>query len=96
MLTSQLIREKRQAILDLARHYGATNVRIFGSMARGDFTDASDLDLVVRFEPGRSLLDHGGLVTDLGELLGTRVDVIDEDGMRLEFRRQVLKEAMPL
>ena len=52
---------------------------IFGSVARGDAGEQSDLDLIVRFEPGRSLLDHGGLVMDLRELLGRRVDVIDEE-----------------
>ncbi|HET6246652.1 MAG TPA: nucleotidyltransferase family protein, partial [Tepidisphaeraceae bacterium] len=74
----------------------ASNIRIFGSVARGDATDTSDLDLIVHFDAGRSLFDHGGLVMDLAELLGTKVDVIDEDGMRPEFREHVAKEAIPL
>lgn len=95
-MTRQSIQQKRAAILEIARHYGASDVRIFGSVARGDATDASDLDLIVRFEPGRSLLDHGGLVMDLRELLGIKVDVIDEDAMRPQFRANVMKEAIPL
>jgi predicted nucleotidyltransferase len=96
MVTRQTILEKRDAILEVAARYGASNVRIFGSVARGDTTGASDLDLIVRFEPGRSLLDHGGLVIDLRELLGIRVDVIDEEAMRPRFRQHVEREAIPL
>lgn len=95
-LNRQTLQEKRGAILEIARRYGAYDVRVFGSMARGDNTEASDLDLVVRFEPGRSLLDHGGLVMDLRELLGLRVDVIDEEGMRPRFRQNVMAESKPL
>ncbi|MGA2233484.1 MAG: nucleotidyltransferase family protein [Tepidisphaeraceae bacterium] len=96
MLTQQSIRERRDAILEIARRYGASDIRIFGSVARGDATDSSDLDLIVRFEPGRSLLDHGGLVMDLRELLAVKVDVIDEDAMRPRFRDQANREAVPL
>ena len=96
MITRQSINESRDAILDIARRYGASDLRIIGSVARGESTDASDLDLIVRFEPGRSLLDHGGLVMDLRELLGARVDVIDEEAMRPRFRDHVMKEAIPL
>jgi uncharacterized protein len=95
-MTQQILREKREAILEIARRYGASDVRIFGSVARGDATDASDLDLIVRFEPGRTLLDHGGLVMDLRELLGMRVDVIDEDAMRPRFREHAMTEAVSL
>ncbi len=83
-------------MLAIARRYGARDVRIFGSVARGDATEDSDLDLIVRFEPGRTLLDHGGLLMDLRELLGVKVDVIDEDGMRRRFRDQVMREAIAL
>jgi len=96
MDTQQLIHDKRDAILEIAMRYGASDIRVFGSVARGDATDSSDLDLIVRFEPGPSLLDHGGLVMDLRELLGIRVDVIDEDAMRPRFRQHVMKEAIPL
>ncbi len=96
MITSETIRRKRDAILEIASRYGARDVRIVGSVARGDATDESDLDLIVRFEPGRSLFDHGGLIMDLRDLLGIRVDVIDEEGMRDRFRNHVMKEAIPL
>lgn len=95
-LTSDLVREKRAEILQIAHRYGASNVRIIGSVARGEATAGSDLDLIVRFEPSRSLLDHGGLVMDLRELLGIGVDVIDEDAMRSRFRDHVMREAIPL
>jgi len=96
MIVQEDIRRRRDAILEIARRYGAYDVRIIGSVARGDATEGSDLDLVVKFAPGRSLLDHGGLVMDLRELLGIRVDVIDEDAMRNRFRDHVMKEAVPL
>ena len=96
MLTREDIRSRRDAILEIARQYGAHNVRIFGSVARGDAGEDSDLDLIVRFEPGRSLLDHGGLIMDLRELLSVKVDVIDEQAMRDRFRNHVMREAIPL
>ena len=96
VIAGQLIRESRAAILEIAARYGAHDVRIFGSVARGDATEYSDLDLLVRFDGGRSLLDHGGLVMDLRDLLGIKVDVIDEDAMQPRFRGEVLKEAIPL
>ncbi len=95
-MTRQDIRDRRKAILEIAAQYGARDVRIFGSVARGDAAEQSDLDLVVRFEPGRSLLDHGGLVMDLRELLGVDVDVLDEDAMSRRFHEHVMKEAVPL
>jgi predicted nucleotidyltransferase len=96
VLTREAIRKKREAILEIARRHGAHSIRIFGSVARGDAGESSDLDLIVRFDPERSLLDHGGLVMDLRDLLGVRVDVISEAGMRERFRAQALKEAIPL
>jgi predicted nucleotidyltransferase len=95
-MTRETLQEHREAIMEIARRYGASDIRIFGSVARGDATDRSDLDLIVRFEPGRTLLDHGGLVMDLRELLRMRVDVIDEDAMRPRFREHVMKEVVPL
>lgn len=96
MITRQEIDAKREEIERIAKHHGASDVRIFGSVARGDATESSDLDLIVRFEPGRSLLDHGGLLMDLRELLGVKVDVIDEEAMQPRFRERVLREAVPL
>ena len=96
MVTRETILEKRDSILQIAARYGASDVRVFGSMARGDVTNRSDLDLIVRFEPGRTLFDHGGLLMDLQDLLKIKVDVIDEEGMRPSFREHVSREAIPL
>ena len=95
-MTAEHLRRKRDAILEIAGKYGASDFRLFGSIARGEATDSSDVDFIVRFESGRSLLDHGGLVMDLRDLLGVGVDVIDEQAMRPRFRDHVLKEAIPL
>jgi len=95
-MTRKELEEKREAILAIARKYGAHDVRIFGSVARGDATADSDLDLLVRFEPDRSLFDHGGLIMDLQDLLGVKVDVISEGGIRDRFRQHVMKEVVPL
>jgi predicted nucleotidyltransferase len=96
MITRDQIQEKRAAILEIARRYGAFDVRIFGSVARGDTTESSDLDLVVRFEPGRSLLDQGGLLMDLRDLLGIDVDVVTEGALEGRFGQKVREEAVPL
>ena len=96
MITKSDIIKRREEIIAVANRYGAFDIRLFGSIARGDSTDASDLDLIVRFQPSRSLFDHGGLVMVLRELLDTSVDVIDDDAMRPRFREQVMREAVPL
>src|SRR5277367_928784 len=96
MVTREMINGKREAILEIARRHGAHDVRMFGSVARGDANENSDLDLVVRFEAARTLLDHAGLIGDLEDLLGVKVDVIDADGMRPRFRAVVDKESVPL
>ena len=96
MITRDEILERRDEIVSIAEHHGAHDVRVFGSIARGDATESSDLDLIVRFDPDRSLLDHGGLIMDLRDLLGIKVDVISEAGMRDRFRKHVLKGAVPL
>ena len=91
-----LLNDKREEILRLAALHGACNVRIFGSVARGEAGPDSDLDVLVDMEPGRSLFDMGGLLTDLQELLGCPVDVVTEKGLRERIRDRVLKEAVPL
>jgi hypothetical protein len=92
----QLLRTRRADILALAARRGARNVRVFGSAARGQADEASDLDLLVDMEPGRSLLDLGGLWSDLNQLLGIKVDVVTEQGLRESIRERVLREAIPL
>jgi predicted nucleotidyltransferase len=95
-ITQEFLRSRREAILEIARRYGAHDVRIFGSVARRQSSDGSDVDLLVRFDPDRSLLDHAGLIGDLEDLLGVKVDVVSEGGMRERFRVRVLSEAVPL
>ena len=95
-VTQDLIREKRSRILAIARRHGATNLRIFGSVARGEAGAESDLDLLVDLEPGRSLLDHIALIQDLEEALGCRVDVVTETALKERYRKRVLNEAVPL
>jgi uncharacterized protein len=96
MNTSELLREKREEILRIAARRGAHNVRLFGSVARGQNDSESDVDFLVDMEPGRSLLDLGGLWSDLNDLLGMKVDVVTEKGLRKRIRERVLKEAVPL
>jgi len=91
-----LLREKRQEILRVASRHGASNVRIFGSVARGDADEQSDVDFLVTLETGRSLLDHAALGLELQELLGCKVDVATENGLKPRIRERVLKEAVPL
>lgn len=78
-----------------AKH-GAYNVRVFGSVARGQADGQRDIDLLVAFEPGRSLLDHAALWLELQELLGCEVDVVSERGIKPRLRERVLREAVPL
>lgn len=88
--------ERREEILAVAARHGARTVRIFGSVARGEETPASDLDLLVEFEPGRSLLDQIALAQDLEDLLGRKVDVVTEKGLHWYIRDRVRREAVPL
>jgi predicted nucleotidyltransferase len=96
MTTSELIQQKREEILRLAAKRGAFNVRVFGSIARGDEREDSDVDFLVDMEAGRSLLDLGGLLMDLQDLLGRKVDVVTEKGLHWYIRDRVLNEALPL
>ena len=90
------INEQREKILQIAARYGARNVRLFGSTARGDLRPESDVDLLVDLEPDRSLFDLGGLLSEVSELLGCEVDVVTEKGLRPRIREQVLREAVRL
>jgi uncharacterized protein len=90
------LRNLRGPILRIARRRKATNIRVFGSMARGELDEASDLDLLVDMEPGRRLLDLGGLVMDLRDLLGVEVDVVTERALKPSMRERVLRDAVPL
>jgi hypothetical protein len=92
----ELIGKQREQILALAAKYGASDVRIFGSVARGQADDLSDVDFLVNLQEGRSLFDLGGLLYELQRLLGRRVDVVTFDGLRPRIRDRVLKEAVKL
>ena len=91
-----LIEAHRDEIRAIASKYGVIDVRVFGSMARGDATDASDVDLLVRPLPGTSLLDLGGLLVDVQDLLGRRVEVVSDRSLHPAIREQILQEAQAL
>lgn len=88
----QLVKEKREEILRIAARYGAHDVRVFGSVARGEADRESDVDFLVELEAGRSLLDLGGLQMELG----CQVDVVTTRGLKTRMRERVLREAMPV
>lgn len=97
MLSLDTLRgDRRDEILRIAERRGAHRVRVFGSVARGDATEGSDLDLLVDWDPGRSLLDHVGLVQDLQELLGVPVHIGTEKSLHWYLRDKILREAKPL
>lgn len=91
-----LIEEKKTEIREIAAKHGARNIRVFGSVARGEARPDSDVDFLVDMEPGRTLLDLGGLLMELRDLLGLDVDVVTEQGLKPRIRERVLKEAESL
>lgn len=93
---AELLNSQRNQILALAAKYGAFNIRVFGSVARGEADSKSDVDFLVDLEEGRSLLDLGGFLMDLQKLLQRNVDVVTTVGLRPRIKEQVLKEAIPL
>lgn len=96
MASEELLEGKRGEILRIAAKHGARNVRLFGSVARGEAGPDSDVDLLVEFDADRSLLDHVALVQDLEELLGRKVQVTTEDALHWYIRDRVLEQAVPL
>ncbi len=92
----QKLQDNRDQILRIATQYGAKNVKVFGSVARGEAQLDSDLDLLVKLDPNRSLLDLIAIKQDLEDLLGCQVDVVTETAISPYFREQVLKEAVSL
>lgn len=91
MTLEQLLKEKRDDILKVAATHGVRNVRVFGSVARGEAGEHSDLDFIVQLEPGGNLLQY-----ELEQLLGCRVDVVTERGLKARIRERVLREAVPM
>jgi hypothetical protein len=96
MSIGEIISGKRSAIEQLAARYGVGNLRIFGSVARGDAGPDSDLDLLVELAPGMTLLRHAAFERELQELLGRKVHVVSERGLRPRVRERMVSEAVPL
>ena len=95
-MSSAILTKYRAEILDLATRHGTKNVRVFGSLARGEGSEGSDLDLLVTLGAGRSLLDLVGLKQDLEDLVHRPVDVVTEQALSPYLREHVLSEAVPL
>ncbi len=93
---NNLLKSRREEIISIAAKHGARNVRIFGSAARGEADEESDIDLLVDVGPGRTPFFPGGLLADLEELLGCKVDVVTPEGLHWYIKDRVLKEAVPL
>jgi predicted nucleotidyltransferase len=96
MGTAEIIQDKKEQILALAAKYGASNLRVFGSVANGTANENSDVDILVDLEKGRSLFDLGGLLMDLQQLLNRKVDVVTENGLHWYIKERVLREAKPI
>jgi predicted nucleotidyltransferase len=96
MTPQELLKQKHAEILRIADRYGAHNVRVFGSVARAEADENSDIDFLVEMEPGRSLFDLGGIQSELETALGHSVDVVTEKGLKARIRARVLQEAIPV
>jgi len=96
MRLDPLLEEKREDILRIASEHGAREVRVFGSVARGEADRESDIDFLVELDTGRSLLDLGGLQMELESLLDRRVDVVTVRGLKARTRERMLREAVPV
>lgn len=96
MAIDSLVKVKRDEILKVAAQHGVNNVKVFGSAARGEITDKSDIDFLVETGEVQSSFFPGGLIADLEELLGRRVDVVEPDGLHWFVRDRILKEAVSL
>ncbi len=95
-MTLDELRDRRNEIDAIARRHGAHDVRVFGSVVRGEADPHSDIDLLVDLEPGRSVIDLGGLLMDLREHLRCKVDVMTPAMLKPRVRERALREAKPL
>ena len=96
MITMQLIQQRKQEIEQIAAKHGAHNLRVFGSVARGEAGPDSDLDLLVQFDTNRSLFDLVTMSQELEDLFGRRVEVVTEQALHWYIRERVLHEAVAL
>jgi len=96
MSVAQLVHEKRELVHQIAARHGARNVRVFGSIARGEAREDSDIDFLVDTGPVTSSWFPAGLVLDLEEVLGCKVEVVTERGLSPLIKERVLQEAVPL
>jgi len=92
----ELLKEKRAEILRIAAKHGVKKIRLFGSVARGEAGADSDVDFLIEVSAPLTPWFPGGLVVELEELLGSRVDIVEADALREPLRKNVLKEAVPL
>ena len=92
----QHLQAQRDTIFSIAKHYHAVNVRVFGSVVRGEENKNSDIDLLVEFLPGASLFDQIGLIEELSSALGRKVDIVSERALNKTIKSQVLSDAKPL
>lgn len=92
----ELLKEKREEIIQIANKHGAYNIRVFGSVARNEAGEGSDIDFIVDIGENTSFFFPGGLVIDLEELLGKKVDIVTEKGLKPRIKDKVLKEAKVL
>ena len=92
----KILQEKRLEILNIAKNYGASNIRIFGSVARGEATINSDIDFLMDIELGKNLLDRIALIQDLEDLLGCKVDIAKPENLHESIKEKVLQEAIIL
>lgn len=96
MSIEDILKSNREHILRIAARHGARNLRIFGSVVRDEAGPNSDVDFLVDMDPGCSLMDMGGLLMDLQDLLGRKVDIVEPEGLYWVIRDRALKEAIPL
>ena len=96
MAVHELLRQKREDILQIASKHGVTRIRIFGSAARNEAKEDSDIDFLIEVNGPTTPWFPGSLVADLEKLLGRRVDVVEPDGIRKPLRERILQEAVPL
>jgi predicted nucleotidyltransferase len=96
MAIDKILLENREEIIKIAAKHGVSHIRVFGSAARGESRSESDLDLLVEVTGPTTPWFPGGLVAELEEFLGRRVDIVEPDAIREPLRREILQDAVPL